>query len=98
MSHDLRTALASVINFVAILAEGYGTILDGAAHDCLKRISSNARTAVALLDDLLAFSQSGREEMHMCNVDVRSLVEKVREDLIGNVASTRGRIEIAELP
>lgn len=98
MSHDLRTPLASVINFAAILADGYGTIPNGAAHDCLMRISSNARTAVALLDDLLAFSQSGREEMHMGNVDVRSVVENVREDLIGNVAFTRGRIEIAELP
>jgi len=98
VSHDLRTPLASVINFAAILAEGNGTIPDEAAHDYLMRISSNARTAVALLDDLLAFSQSGREEMHMSNVDVRSLVESVREDLIGNVATARGRVEIAELP
>lgn len=98
MSHDLRTPLASVINFAAILGEGYGTIPDEAAYDCLRRISSNARTAVALLDHLLAFSQSGREEMHMSHVDVRRLVEGVREDLIGNVASARGRVEIAELP
>ena len=98
VSHDLRSPLGSVIHFAAILAEDYGKIPDEAAHDYLMRISSNARTAVALLDHLLAFSQSGREEMHMRDVDVGRLVEGVRDDLIGNVVPSRGRIEIAELP
>jgi light-regulated signal transduction histidine kinase (bacteriophytochrome) len=99
VSHDLRSPLAAVINFTAILAEDYEQVLDLPAKDYVRRISGNARTAVSLLDGLLAFSQSGREEMHKTSVDMRRLVEGVRDDLIGRVqAPVRGSIEIADLP
>ncbi|HXK25673.1 MAG TPA: ATP-binding protein, partial [Myxococcota bacterium] len=98
VSHDLRSPLAAVIHFTAILAEDYDRVLDLPAKDYLRRISSNARTAVSLLDGLLAFSHSGREEMHKTSVDMRRLVEGVRDDLVGKVQPVRGSIEIADLP
>jgi signal transduction histidine kinase len=98
VSHDLRSPLAAVIQFTAILAEDYEKVLDLPAKDYLNRIASSARAAVSLLDGLLAFSQSGREEMHRTSVDMRRLVEGVRDDLIGRVQPVRGSIEIADLP
>jgi signal transduction histidine kinase len=99
VSHDLRSPLATVIQFTAILAEAYDEVLDLPAKDYLRRIASNARTAVSLLDGLLAFSRSGREEMHKTSLDMRRLVEGVRDDLVGKVQGpVRGSIEIADLP
>ena len=99
VSHDLRSPLGTMINFAAILAEDYGRVLDPPAHDYLRRISSNARTAVSLLDGLIAFSNSGREEIHKVSVDMRSLVGGVCDDLVARApSSTRGTLEIADLP
>ena len=98
VSHDLRSPLGAVINYATILAEDYGRGLDAPANEYLRRIASNAKSAVSLMDGLLAFSQSGREVMHKTHVDMRRLVENVRDDLIGTRGSTRGSIEIADLP
>lgn len=98
VSHDLRSPLASVINFAAILGEDCGQIPVEVARGYLERITSNAKAAVSLLDDLFAFSHSGCEEMHRSSVDMRRLVDAVRVDLIGSVVSGGASIEIAHLP
>jgi len=94
VSHDLRSPLGAVSNFTAILAENYGSVLDASATEYLRRIASNVKSAVTLMDALLEFSHSGREEIHKSSVDMRRLVENVCDNLIG----TRGSLEIADLP
>jgi signal transduction histidine kinase len=98
VSHDLRSPLASVINFAAILGEDCGQIPVEVARGYLERITSNAKAAVSLLDDLFAFSHSGCEEMHRSSVDMRRLVDGVRVDLIGSAASGGASIAIGHLP
>ena len=98
VSHDLRSPIGAVINFAAILEHDYGDQLDESAKDCLDRISASAKVAVSLMDGLLAFSRSGREEIHKVSVDMRDLVEGVRDDLSAADASAGIAIQIGELP
>jgi light-regulated signal transduction histidine kinase (bacteriophytochrome) len=98
VSHDLRSPIGAVINFAAILQHDHGDQLDESARDCLDRISVSAKVAVSLMDGLLAFSRSGREEIHKVSVDMRDLVEGVRDDLSAADATAGAAIQIGELP
>jgi light-regulated signal transduction histidine kinase (bacteriophytochrome) len=98
VAHDLRSPMGAVINFAGILDHDYRTVLDAQAKDYLRRISASAAGAVALMNGLLAFSQSGRQELHRCEIDMRDLVEGVRDDLLRDKSSDSSAIEIGELP
>jgi signal transduction histidine kinase len=98
VSHDLRSPIGAVINFAAILDHDYGHLLDESAKDYLSRISASAKVAVSLMDGLLAFSHSGREEIHKVHVDMRDLVEGVRDDLSAADATAGVAIQIGEVP
>jgi light-regulated signal transduction histidine kinase (bacteriophytochrome) len=97
VSHDLRSPLGAVKNFAAILAQNYGGVLDAPAHEYLRRITSNVDTAVTLIDGMLEFSRSGREEIHKASVDMRRLVENVCDHAMGT-AAREGSLEIEDLP
>ncbi len=81
VSHDLRSPLGAIVNFAAILAEDYDHKLDGPGRDHLARISRSAQSAVAMMNALLAFSRTGRQEMHKSWIDVEALVQTVVAEL-----------------
>ena len=82
VSHDLRSPLGAIVNFAAILGEDYGDRLDAAGRDHLMRITRSAQGAVAMMNALLAFSRSGRQEMHKSWVDVDALARSVVAELV----------------
>jgi light-regulated signal transduction histidine kinase (bacteriophytochrome) len=98
VSHDLRSPIGAVINFAAILQHDHGDQLDESARDCLDRIAKSAKVAISLMDGLLAFSRSGREEINKIEVNMRDLVEGVRDDLAAADPSAATAILIGELP
>jgi len=98
VAHDLRSPMGAVINFAGILAQEYGAALDEPGHEYLRRISASAQSAVSLMNDLLAFSQSGREELRMRPVDMRDLVEGVRDEIALEKPAAARAIQIGELP
>jgi light-regulated signal transduction histidine kinase (bacteriophytochrome) len=81
VSHDLRSPMGAILNYAAILAEDCGEALGEEGRDHLARISGSARTAVAMMDSLLAFSRIGRTELKITEVNVRNLVKEVFEEL-----------------
>jgi signal transduction histidine kinase len=98
VAHDLRSPMGAVINFAGIIDHDFGTTLDPQAKEYLSRISASATGAVALMNGLLAFSQSGREPLHKRNIDVRDLVESVRDDLVDAKSHDAAAVEIGDLP
>lgn len=98
VAHDLRSPMGAVINFAGILEHDYGAALDDHAREYLGRISASALGAVSLMNGLLAFSHSGREEIRKRQVDMRDLVEGVRDDLAVAKPSAASAIQIGELP
>lgn len=98
VSHDLRSPLGAVINFAAILKEDYDGLLDATGREYLDRLISSARVAVSMMDALLAFSRSGRDELHKTQVPMRRLVEDVVAGVTAASPGSPAKLRIDELP
>ncbi len=70
ISHDLRAPLRGIIGFANILEEDYGSKLDDEAKRITTVIKKNTSRMGSLIDDLLSFSRTGRQELMKTNVDI----------------------------
>lgn len=77
VSHDLRTPLRAIDGFSLMLARHSSTSLDDEGRRLLNVIRENTARMSQLIDDILAFSRSGRVEMRTASVDMDHLVETV---------------------
>lgn len=97
VSHDLRAPLRGVIGFATILEEDYASQLDDEAKRIASVIRGNAAKMGRLIDDLLAFSRMGRQDIVKTRINtmqmVREIVEEVASDDNANV-----QWDIEELP
>lgn len=98
VSHDLRGPLGAVINFAAILREDYESRLDASGKDILARIVHSASAAVSMMDALLAYSRSGRSELHKAPLDVARIVREVTAELRAVTPSPSLDLKIGALP
>ena len=98
VSHDLRAPLRHISGFVDLLRQHVGSGLDEKGRRYLDTISQSAVRMGQLIDDLLAFSRTGRGEVARERVDLRGLVGDVArlatEDLKGRVVD----VAIGDLP
>ncbi len=81
VSHDLRAPLRAVSGFAEAVVEDYGPQLDDEGKRYLGLIQENAHKMGQLIDDLLAFSRLGRQEMQMVQVDMTALAQEVFDEL-----------------
>ena len=98
VSHDLRAPLRHIDGYLELLQESAGPALDAENLQYLSNITHAARRMSVLIDDLLAFSRMGRQEMHKTPVDLSALVAEV---IRGFEPETEGRDidwHIAPLP
>lgn len=97
VAHDLRAPLRAIDGFTNILIEDYGGTLDDEGKRLLNVVSSEARRMGRLIDDLLAFSRLGRQQMHARECDVAAMSQSVFDEL-GAPARARGRFELKPMP
>jgi light-regulated signal transduction histidine kinase (bacteriophytochrome) len=98
VSHDLRSPLGAILNYAAVLSEDYGDRLDESGRDHLARISASARSAVAMMDGLLAFSRIGRHELKCTEIDLRQLVREVYAELCQAMPGEPPSLSMGEMP
>ncbi len=98
ISHDLHAPLRAIRGFSNALVEDYRDALPEEACYYLDRIQSNTKRMGALIDDLLAFSQSGRKALHVDEVDVSQLVQEVLDELRFDDVLKKSEIIIEDLP
>lgn len=70
VSHDLRAPLRGIEGFSQVLLEEYGTVLDSAGQDYLRRVVAGAKRMSDMIDGLLQLSRLGRSEMRRERVDL----------------------------
>jgi signal transduction histidine kinase len=98
VSHDLRAPLRHTSGFLELLQKHAGSSLDTKSQRYLNMISESATQMACLIDDLLAFSRTGRAEMRTRSVNLDELVKETIKNL---KQETEGRDivwKIAPLP
>jgi len=81
VSHDLRAPLRHIHGFVEILQKAPAVQGDEASRRHMAVIAKAAKQMGMLIDDLLAFSRTGRAEMHLATINQRDLLEQVIREL-----------------
>ncbi|MCW3127458.1 MAG: Phytochrome, two-component sensor histidine kinase [Bacteroidetes bacterium] len=99
VSHDLRAPVRAINGFAQILMEDYGSKLDAEATRITGTILKNAKKMGQLIDDLLAFSHLGRQDLAKRNVSMKEMVVGICEDLNNEPRRTSTtEFKIGELP
>lgn len=98
VSHDLRAPLRAIDGFSNILLEDYGSRLDDEGRHDLAVIRRNATRMAELIDDLLNFSRTSRQEMTTQSIDMTVLVREVFHEVRSAAAQRTIVLHLANLP
>jgi PAS domain S-box-containing protein len=98
VSHDLRAPLRHVDGFVKLLLKHEKDRLDSTSSDYLEKIAGASGRMGQLIDDLLAFSRTGRSEMHLQRVDPNEVVQDAVKELSPVAEGRRIVWKLGDLP
>ncbi|MEI6766578.1 MAG: PAS domain S-box protein [Bacteroidota bacterium] len=98
VSHDLRTPLRSLDGFANMLLDDYSERIDDEGKRMLNKIIGNAHTMGTLIDDLLEFSQIGRKEIRLKQVDMKKIVHQVYGEILTPALIEKTTMTVGELP
>jgi signal transduction histidine kinase len=97
VSHDLRSPIGAVLNFVAILEEDYCPQLPPSGRELVTRIRGSAERAIELLEGLLKLSRAGRTTLELERLDMAALVREAFPQARGDDSGTI-ELEVGPLP
>lgn len=98
VSHDLRAPLRAIDGFSGIVLEDYSEKLDEEGKRFLNIICDNTQKMGQLIDDLLAFSRIGRQEIKIAEVEMDKLAKSVFEELKTTVSDRTFNLNIKPFP
>jgi len=77
VSHDLRAPLRHANGYVELLKNRYYDLLPEKARHYLDNIADSSQQMGKLIDDLLNFSRTGRQEMRLLDLDMNLIIQEV---------------------
>lgn len=95
VSHDLRAPLRAISGFAEALVEDCAPRLDAEGRRYLALIQDNALHMGRLIDDLLAFSRLGRQQMRTSRLDMAAMARTVFDELLAQAPDGRSRSALA---
>ncbi|HWQ90628.1 MAG TPA: PAS domain S-box protein, partial [Clostridia bacterium] len=97
IAHDLKAPLRAQAAFAAILEQDYGPVLgqEGSRH--ARRIVEAAERQSRLVSDLLSHMSLGRTDLPLTPVDLATIVEQARTDLVLEVQQKQAEVQIGPL-
>lgn len=98
VSHDLRAPLRHISGYVDLLNSRFHETLPDKAKHYLSTITASANQMGKLIDDLLQFSRTGRQEMRQAAMDMNIVVKEVLEKVNPDTHHRNISWTIAELP
>lgn len=98
VSHELRAPLRIVDGFVRVLEEEHSALLNEDGRRALAVVRGEARRMGRLIEDLLYFSRLERQDLCLSDIDMRTLVREVFEQLTVRAAHRDVDFRLEELP
>ena len=97
-SHDLRIPLRAINGFSKIILDEHSLQLDAEGMRLLNVVRDNTRKMAQLIDDMQAFSHTGRRVVAPSEISMVDLVREVMEELKPGTAGRDIKLEIGSLP
>ena len=98
VSHDLRAPLRHINGYVELLTERYDNSLSEKGKHYLESIADSAQQMGTLIDDLLQFSRTGRQEMRQADLDMNNILQEVLDTMKQDIKGRNIEWDIAALP
>ncbi len=98
VSHDLRAPLRHINAYSAMLRDSLGDNLDKEQLRYFSTVISASNRMAKLIDDILALSRVGRQEMTKKHVNMNRLIEHVLQDNEMDMEGKKVDIKIGSLP
>jgi len=98
VSHDLRAPLRHINGYVNLLNERYSDDLPEKARHYLETVTGAAKQMGMLIDDLLQFSRTGRQEIQKTTIDMNVLIKEVLEKIKPDTENREINWSVQELP